>query len=81
MANKTNYEINRAKGELIKWVNEKLQKGIPLSVMDIMLENISNQIKIQLIQALIAEEKQQSEEKVEEVETINVEDGTENEDN
>lgn len=81
MANKTNYEINRAKGELIKWVNEKLQKGIPLSVMDIMLENISNQIKIQLIQALIAEEKQQSEEKVEEAETINVEDGTENEDN
>lgn len=81
MANKTNYEINRAKGELIKWVNEKLQKGIPLSVMDIMLENISNQIKIQLIQALIAEEKQQSEEKVEEAETINVEDGTENEGN
>lgn len=81
MANKTNYEVNRAKGEIIKWVNEKLQKGIPLSVMDIMLENISNQIKIQLIQALIAEEKQQSEEKTDEAETINVEDGTENEDN
>lgn len=74
--------LTKTKAELLSLVNSKLDMGIPISVMDLLIEDISNQIKVQLLKALAInnanEEVKTDEQKVESAEN---EGGDENEGN
>lgn len=59
-----NLVIEETKAELLNFVNNKLQV-LPLSVMDLIIDNISIQLKREIIKTINNEEIQQNDKNVE----------------
>lgn len=59
-----NLVIEETKAELLNFVNNKLQV-LPLSVMDLIIDNISIQLKREIIKTINNEETQQNDKNVE----------------
>lgn len=59
-----NLIIEETKAELLNFVNNKLQV-LPLSVMDLIIDNISIQLKREIIKTINNEETQQNDKNVE----------------
>lgn len=59
-----NLVIEETKAELLNFVNNKLQV-LPLSVMDLIIDNISIQVKREIIKTINNEETQQNDKNVE----------------
>ena len=59
-----NLVIEETKAELLNFVNNKLQV-LPLSVMDLIIDNISIQLKREIIKAINDNETQQNDKNVE----------------
>lgn len=59
-----NLVIEETKAELLNFVNNKLQV-LPLSVIDLIIDNISIQLKREIIKTINNEETQQSDKNVE----------------
>lgn len=59
-----NLVIEETKAELLNFVNNKLQV-LPLSVMDLIMDNISIQLKREIIKTINNEETQQNDKNVE----------------
>ena len=59
-----NLVIEETKAELLNFVNNKLQV-LPLSVMDLIIDNISIQLKREIIKTINNEEAQQNDKNVE----------------
>jgi hypothetical protein len=47
-----NTAIEETKAELIELINSKLSMGVPVSVMGIIIDNVSNQIKLHTMNAI-----------------------------
>ena len=56
MSNGINTIVEETKTELINLVNSKLEIGLPVSVVGVILDNVSNQIKLHTINAIKMEE-------------------------
>ena len=59
-----NLVIEETKAELLNFVNNKLQV-LPISVMDLIIDNISIQLKREIIKAINNKEPQQNDKNVE----------------
>lgn len=59
-----NLVIEETKAELLNFVNNKLQV-LPISVMDLIIDNISIQLKREIIKTINNEEPQQNDKNVE----------------
>lgn len=68
MSKGINTAVEEAKVELIELINSKLSMGIPVSVMGVIVDNISNQIKLHTINAIKMEsENNYKEETIEDI--------------
>ena len=56
MSKGINTIVEETKTELINLVNSKLEIGLPVSVVGVILDNVSNQIKLHTINAIKMEE-------------------------
>ena len=56
MSKGINTIAEETKTELINLVNSKLEIGLPVSVVGVILDNVSNQIKLHTINAIKMEE-------------------------
>lgn len=52
-----NTGVQEARFELLNAVNKQLQLGVPLSVVDLILEGIRNQLKVELEKTIEAEQR------------------------
>ena len=65
-----NLVIEETKAELLNFVNNKLQV-LPISVMDLIIDNISIQLKREIIKTINNKESQQNDKKDKNVEKLN----------
>lgn len=63
-----NTVIGETKAELISLVNSKLEMGVPVSVMEVVVENLLTQLKLHTINAIKMESEITQEEENSEVE-------------
>lgn len=53
-----NTRVEETKTELLNFVNQKLQEGLPLSVLSLIVENILKDVKMEIPKVLEQERKQ-----------------------
>ena len=46
MAYSMNTLVEETKSELVEFINSKIEKGLPISVAGLILENINNQVRV-----------------------------------
>lgn len=56
MSKGINTLVEEAKEELVSFINSKLELGLPVAVVGVILDNLSNQIKLHTINAIKMEE-------------------------